>query len=123
MAVTRQRDESYSGPFQLSAYFDLFGRYKMQKDERDHQEVLIFDEIEETVGAWLRAIIQRLEKEQAATRRDQQEQPTSGYETLTTMPLYRKHHPKSAKPACPTALGRRRQVLLGSARSGFSKLV
>ena len=77
MAVTRQRDESYSGPFQLSAYFHLYGRYKMQKDERDHLEVLIFDEIEETVGAWLQAIIQRLEKVQAAIRRDQQEQPTS----------------------------------------------
>jgi hypothetical protein len=29
---------------------------------------LIFDEIEETVGTWLRAIIQRLEKEQTAIR-------------------------------------------------------
>jgi hypothetical protein len=47
----------------------------MQKDERDLLEVLIFDEIEETVGAWLRAIIQRLEKEQTAIRRIQQKQP------------------------------------------------
>jgi ssDNA-binding replication factor A large subunit len=39
----------------------------MQED--DLLEVLIFDEIEETVGTWLRAIIQRLEKEQAAIRR------------------------------------------------------
>jgi hypothetical protein len=36
----------------------------MQKDERDLLEVLIFDEIEDTVGTWLRAIIQHLEKEQ-----------------------------------------------------------
>jgi hypothetical protein len=42
----------------------------MQEDERDLLEVLIFDEIEETVGTWLRTIIQRLEKEQAAIRRD-----------------------------------------------------
>jgi hypothetical protein len=36
----------------------------MQTDECDLLEVLIFDEIEETSGSWLRAIIQRLEKEQ-----------------------------------------------------------
>ena len=29
----------------------------MQEYERDLMEVLIFDEIEETVGTWLRAII------------------------------------------------------------------
>ena len=40
----------------------------MHEDERDLLEVLIFDEIEETVGTWLRAIIQRLEKEQTAIR-------------------------------------------------------
>jgi hypothetical protein len=44
----------------------------MQEDERDLLEVLIFDEIEETVGTWLRTIIRRLEKEQRAIRRDQQ---------------------------------------------------
>ena len=48
----------------------------MQEDESDLLEVLIFNEMEETVGTWLRAIIQRLEKEQAALRRDQQQQPT-----------------------------------------------
>ena len=48
----------------------------MQEDERDVLEVLIFDEIEETVGTCLRAIIQRLEKEQTAIRRDQQKQST-----------------------------------------------
>lgn len=37
----------------------------MQEDERDVLEVLIFDELEETVGTWLRAIIQGLEKEQS----------------------------------------------------------
>ncbi len=47
----------------------------MQEDERDLLEVLIFDEIEETVGTWLRAIIQHLEKEQTAIRRDQHKQP------------------------------------------------
>ena len=44
----------------------------MQEDERDLLEVLIFDEIEETVVTWLRAIIQHLEKEQTAIRSDQQ---------------------------------------------------
>jgi hypothetical protein len=37
----------------------------MQEDERDLLEIRIFDEMEETVGTWLRGIIQRLEKEQA----------------------------------------------------------
>jgi len=44
----------------------------MQRDERDVLEVLKFDLIEETPGSWLRAIIQRLEKEQTAIRRYQQ---------------------------------------------------
>jgi hypothetical protein len=48
----------------------------MQEDERDILEVLIFDEIEETVGTWLRTIIQRLEKEQAAIRRDHHKSQT-----------------------------------------------
>jgi hypothetical protein len=93
----------------------------VQEDERDRLEVLIFDEIEETVGTWLRAIIQRLEKEQTAIRRDYDRRPTSSGETLTAMPLYEKRHPKSAKPARLTVLDRRRQVLPISAGSGFSK--
>ena len=48
----------------------------MHEDERDLLEVLIFDEIEETVGTWLRAIIQSLEKEQTAIRRDHRKQRT-----------------------------------------------
>ena len=95
----------------------------MQEDERDLLEVLIFDEIEETVGTWLRAIIQHLEKEQTAIRRDQHKQPALVRETFKGIPLYRKHHPKSVMPACPTALDRRRQVLPISGRSGFGKLV
>src|ERR1700724_713640 len=43
MAVTLQCDAGYSSPFQLSAYCDLCGRYKMQKDERDLLEVLKFE--------------------------------------------------------------------------------
>jgi hypothetical protein len=35
----------------------------MQKDERDLLEVCRFELFEETVGNWLRSIIQRLEKE------------------------------------------------------------
>ena len=59
----------------------------MQKDERDVLEVLIFDEIEETVGSWLRAIMQRLEKEQMAIRRDQQKQPASRHKTMRGTPV------------------------------------
>jgi hypothetical protein len=92
----------------------------MQED--DLLEVLIFDEIEETVGTWLRAIIQRLEKEQAAIRRDHREQPTPSGETLRGTPLYQKQHPRCTKLTSPTALGRQRQVLSISGRSGFGKL-
>ena len=94
----------------------------MQKDERDVLEVMIFDEIEETVGTWLRAIIQRLEKEQTAIRRDHHKRPTPIGETLRGTLLYQKRRPKSAKPACSTALDRR-QVLPISGRPGFGKLV
>jgi hypothetical protein len=94
----------------------------MQEDERDLLEVLIFDEIEETVGTWLRATIQRLEKEQAAIQRDHRKQPTPSGETLRGTPLYQKQHPKCTKLTSPTALGRRRQVLPISGRSGFGKL-
>ena len=94
----------------------------MHEDERDLLEVLIFDEIEETVGAWLRAIIQRLEKERAAIRRGHRKQPTPSGETLRGTPLYEKQHPKSAKRTSSTASDRRRQVLPISGRSGFGKL-
>ena len=79
----------------------------MQEDERDLLEVLIFNEIEDTVGTWLRAIIQRLENEQAAIRRDCHKQPTPIGETLRGTLLYQKRHPKSAMPPCPPALDRR----------------
>jgi hypothetical protein len=120
MAVMLPCDEGHSTPFGLSAYFELRGRCKMQEDERDLMEVLIFDEIEETVGTWLRTIIQRLEKEQTAIRRDHCKQRTPGGGKLTGTLLYQRHHPKSAKPALPTALDRR-QVLLISGRSGVGK--
>ena len=77
----------------------------MQEDERDLLEVLIFDEIEETVGTWLRTLIQRLEREQTAIRREHCKRPTSNGKTLTAIPFYRKHHPKPAKPACLTGVG------------------
>src|SRR5580700_4936176 len=43
MGVTLPCDEGYSGPFRLSAYFDLCRRCKMQKDERDLLKVLKFE--------------------------------------------------------------------------------
>ena len=94
----------------------------MQEDERDLMEVLIFDEIEETVGTWLRAIIRRLEKEQAAIRRDHRRQPSPSGETFKGTHLCQKQQPKRAKLTSPTALGRRRQILPISGRPGFGKL-
>src|SRR6202521_3796157 len=159
MAVTLPCDEGYSSLFLLSSYFELYGRCKMQKDERDLLEVLKFElqfledggygrsprtpwrpqyifedsltcmnydskenrapcsdcvlmhlvpperrfekipcrhipfnvscetldslyrysdqnEIEETVGDWLRVTIQRLEEERAAARQAHSKQPT-----------------------------------------------
>ncbi len=43
MVVTLPRDEGYGSPYRLGAYFDLSGRCKMQKDERDLLEVLKFE--------------------------------------------------------------------------------
>src|SRR5450755_4535042 len=43
MAVTPRCDADYSIPFGLGPYFDLDGRCKMQKDERDLLEVLKFE--------------------------------------------------------------------------------
>ena len=50
------------------------------------------NEIEETVGSWLRATIQRLEKERAAAR-----QAHSGRGTLRGTPLYQKQHPNGCQ--------------------------
>jgi len=61
------------------------------------------NEIEETVGGWLRATIQRLEEERMAARQAHSKQPTPSQETLSGTPLYHKQHPKCANPACPTA--------------------
>jgi len=60
-------------------------------------------EIEETVGDWLQATIQRLEEERTTARQAQSKQatPTCGIQRGT--PLYQKQHPKCANPACPTA--------------------
>jgi len=95
----------------------------MQEDGHDVLEVLIFNEIEETVGNWLRTIIQRLEKEQTAIRRGQHGLPIPSGETLREMPLYRKQHPKCAKSTSPAKLNRRRQVVPISDGSGFDKFL
>jgi hypothetical protein len=61
------------------------------------------NEIEETVGGWLKATIKRLEDERAAARQIHSKQPTLSGGTLRGTPLYQKQHPKCANPACPTA--------------------
>ena len=61
------------------------------------------NEIEETVGNWLNATIQRLEEERRIVQRDQNKQPTPNRETLRGTPLYHEQQPKCANPACPTA--------------------
>jgi hypothetical protein len=186
MAVTLPRDDGYSGSLFMSPYFELRGRWKMERDERDLLEVLKFElqfledggygrsprspwrpqyifedsltcmnydskenpgpcsdcvlmqlvpperrsqkipcrhipfntsgetldvlyrynnqqEIEETVGSWLKATIQHLEEERAAARQARSKQPPASVGTLRGTPLYQKQHPKCANPACPTA--------------------
>jgi hypothetical protein len=61
------------------------------------------NEIEETVGNWLRATIQRLEEERMALRRVQHRQPASSRDGLRGTPLYREEDPKCANAACATA--------------------
>ena len=60
-------------------------------------------ETEETVGAWLRTTIQRLEEERAAAPQAHSKQPPAGGGEVRGTPLYQKHHPKCANQACPTA--------------------
>jgi hypothetical protein len=60
-------------------------------------------EVEETVGKWLRATIGRLEEERKADlHRENKHSPLSG-EERTGVPLYQKLHPKCANSACPIA--------------------
>src|ERR1700730_2942492 len=61
------------------------------------------NEIEETVGSWLRATIRRLEEERIAIPQTQSKQVAPSGEMLRGTPLYQKQHPKCANPACPTA--------------------
>src|SRR5260370_21009421 len=60
-------------------------------------------EAEETVGAWLRATIQRLEEERAAARQAQSKHPPPGGETVRGTPLYQKQQPNWVNPARPPA--------------------
>ncbi len=60
-------------------------------------------EIEEEVGKWLRAAIQRIEEERRCIHRDDNRRLTASGEATKGMPLYQSLHPKCANPACPTA--------------------
>jgi hypothetical protein len=60
-------------------------------------------EIEETVEAWLRATIERLEEERLAVQRTPRKEKTPSSGVMLGAPLYQKQHPKCANPACPTA--------------------
>ena len=60
-------------------------------------------ETEETVAAWLRTTIQRLEEERQAIQRNPNLHRGQTGETIKGSPLYQSLHPKCANPACPTA--------------------
>jgi hypothetical protein len=60
-------------------------------------------ETEQTVGNWLRGIIQCLEELRTPIPRVSNRQPAASGGTLKGAPLYQKEHPKCANPACPTA--------------------
>jgi hypothetical protein len=60
-------------------------------------------EVEETVGKWLRATIARLEEERKAQLPHENKYPLPSGEVTAGTPLFQKLHPKCANPACPTA--------------------
>jgi hypothetical protein len=60
-------------------------------------------EVEDTVGGWLRATIQRLEEERAAVQPDHNKQPSPCGEAIKGTALHQSLHPKCANPACPIA--------------------
>lgn len=61
------------------------------------------NEIEDTVGNWLRSTIRFLEEHRADAVRNSTKQQNLHHENLRGTPLYQKQHPKCANPACPTA--------------------
>jgi hypothetical protein len=61
------------------------------------------NEIEETVGGWLRTTITRLKEERIAARQVHSKQRNPGGGTLLGIPLFQKQEPKCANPGCPTA--------------------
>lgn len=60
-------------------------------------------EIEERVTDWLRSTIRFLEEQREAAGRAAKKQQPRPPANLRGTPLYQKHHPKCANPACPTA--------------------
>ena len=71
-AVTLPRDEGCSDPIRMGTSFVLSGRSNMQEDARDSLAVFKFNLIEETIGRWLRAVIQRLEEERSGYSKESQ---------------------------------------------------
>ena len=61
-------------------------------------------EIEERVTDWLRSTIRFLEEQREAAGRAAKKQQPRPPANLRGTPLYQKHHPKCANPACPTGL-------------------
>jgi hypothetical protein len=60
-------------------------------------------ETEQTVGTWLRSIIQCLRELRTPIPTVTNPQPAASGGTLKGTPLYQKQHPKCANPACSTA--------------------
>lgn len=60
-------------------------------------------EVEETVGDWLQATIQRLEEERMAIRAERNKLAAQDAARVKGTPLYQKQHPKCANPVCPAA--------------------
>jgi len=59
-------------------------------------------ETEQTVGTWLRSIIQCLRELRTPIAAVTNPQPAASGGTLKGTPLYQRQHPKCANPACPT---------------------
>jgi hypothetical protein len=76
-AVTHPGDQRYGSRDSPGASFDFGRGSKMREDARDLWEVQKFDEYEETIGSWLRAIIRRLKQQRLGAEIGQRRQPVS----------------------------------------------
>jgi len=91
----------------------------MQSDERDVLAILEFDLREETIGIWLRCIMQRLE-EKRGLRKDLPQLFIEGDEPIPSVPSVRRNHVEGCSRLCLKHLFRFRFVSRASSVNGLT---